>query len=214
LVLTAAQIPDEARSTTSNFYLSPTGRIGEAVEMLEKMVGSDPLNVRWRSMLGNHLTTAGRYDESIEELRKVLEIDENAWFAHAGLVRSYVLKEMMADALLCAEAAYRLASWNAIATGQLAAVLVRTGDRKRAEGLIRKLIDGPKPQTVSMGMVFYHVICEETGAAAGWFEKAIQQHDPAVIPYLRHPLMKLLQASSRWPALGKMMHLPGQGPLT
>jgi serine/threonine-protein kinase len=207
LVLTAAQAPEEARSTCTSFYLSPTGRIGEAVEILEKMVESDPLNVRLRSMLGNHLTTAERYDESIEELRKVLEIDENAWFAHAGLVRSYVLKGVMADALLCAETAYRLAPWNAIVIGQLAAVLVVIGDRDRAEGLIRELIDGPKPHTVSMGMVFYHVICEESDAAAGWFEKAIEQRDPAVIPSLRHPLMKPLQASSRWPALGKMMNL-------
>ena len=41
---------------------------------------------------------------------------------------------------------------------------------------------GPKPQTLSMGMVFYHVICEETDAAAGWFEKAIEQRDPRLSP--------------------------------
>ena len=57
--------------------LSPAGRINEAVEMLEKMVESDPLNLRSRSALGTR-TIAGAYDRANNELRKVQEIDENA----------------------------------------------------------------------------------------------------------------------------------------
>ena len=212
LFLAAGEQKEEARATCANYYLSPFGRVQEAVEMLEKMVESDPLNVRARSALGNHLTTAGGYDQAIEELRRALEIDENAWFAHASLVRSCVLQGTMPEALSAAETAYRLAPWNTIVIGQLAAVLVRSGDRNRADALIRQLIDTQNPRGTSIGMLFYHVMCEETEAAAGWFEKAIEERDPASLPYLRHPLMKPLQASSRWPALARMMNLPDDFP--
>jgi tetratricopeptide (TPR) repeat protein len=148
------------------------------------------------------------YDRAVRELRKALEIDENAWFVHAALVRSYLLKGAVPEALRCAETAYRLAPWNAIVVGQLAALLVRIGDRSRGEASIRQFMDSSNPRSTSIGMVFYHLICEETDAAAGWFEKAIEERDPALIPYVRHPLIKPLRSSSRWPALAKMMNLP------
>lgn len=208
LFLGCGELKEEARATCANYYLSPFGRINEAVEMLEKLIESDPLNVRSRSTLGNHLITAGAYDGAIKELRKALEIDDNAWFAHSALVRSYVLKGIVPEALRSAETAYRLAPWNAIVAGQLAALLVRTGDRNVGQALMRQFMDSPNPRSTSLGMLFYHLMCEETEAAANWFEKAIEERDPALVPYLRHPLMKPLQASSRWPALAKMMHLP------
>jgi hypothetical protein len=48
----------------------------------------------------------------------------------------------------------------------------------------------------------------QTEEAAEWFEKAIEEREPAVVSYLRHPLMKPLQAGPRWPALARMMKLP------
>jgi len=83
-----------------------------------------------------------------------LEIDDNAWFAHSALVRSYVLKGIMPEALRCAETAYRLAPWNAIVVGQLAALLVRTGDRNVGEALMRQFMDSPNPRSTSVGMAF------------------------------------------------------------
>jgi serine/threonine-protein kinase len=206
--LASGESKQEARATCTNYYLSPFGRINEAVEMLEKMVESDPLNVRSRATLGNHLVTAGAYDLATRELRKALEIDDTTWFAHSGLVRSYVLKGIVPEALRSAEAAYRLAPWNSVVVGQLAALLVRTGEQKAGEALMRQFMDSPNPRSASVGKLFYHLMCEETEAAADWFEKAIEERDPSLIPYLRHPLMKPLQASSRWPALAKMMNLP------
>ena len=104
--------------------------------------------MRSRSALGNHLTIAGAYDRANNELRKVLEIDENAWFAHAAPARSSALKAMAPEALRCAETAYR---------------------------------------STSVGILFYQVMCQETETAAGWFEKAVEERDPTLIPFLRHP---------------------------
>lgn len=69
----SARSEQEARATCVNYCLSPFGRVQEAVEMLEEMVESDPLNVQVRSTPGNHFRIGGRYDEAIEEPRKTLE---------------------------------------------------------------------------------------------------------------------------------------------
>jgi tetratricopeptide (TPR) repeat protein len=208
LFLASGESKEEALATCANYYLSPVGRMDEAVQMLENIVESDPLNPRSRSALGNHLTMAGAYDRAIGELRKALEIDENAWFAHAALVRCYVLKGMLPEALRSAETAHRLAPWNAIAVGQFAALLVRTGDRDRGEALIGQLMGSPGAGGMTIGMIYHHLMCGETEAAVGWFEKAIEERDPALIPCLPHPLMKPLHSSPRWPALARMMSLP------
>ena len=208
LFLSSGENKEEARATSANYYLSPFGRVHEAVEAMEQTVESDPLSVRSRAALGNHLTIAGRYEDAICELRKALEIDDHLWFVHAALARGYFLKAMMAEALGSAELAHRLAPWNAIAAGQVAALLVRTGERSRGEALMREFLDSPNARSTSIGMLFYHLICEETEGAAGWFEKAIEEREPTLIPYLPHPLMKPLRTAPRWPVLAKMMNLP------
>jgi hypothetical protein len=59
-----------------------------------------------------------------------------------------------------------------------------------------------------MALAVFHAMGGGTDAAADWFEKAIDQRDPAVVGYLRTPLMKILRSSPRWPALAKQMNLP------
>ena len=57
-------------------------------------------------------------------------------------------------------------------------------------------------------MVAYHLICSEIDEAADWYEKAIEQRDPILIPWLRLPLANQLRASPRWPKIAAMMNLP------
>jgi hypothetical protein len=56
-------------------------------------------------------------------------------------------------------------------------------------------------------MLLFHLICEGIETAGDWFEKTIEERAPVLIPFLRHPLMKPLQASSRWPALATLINL-------
>ena len=51
--------------------------------------------------------------------------------------------------------------------------------------------------------MFFHLLCGEIDQAADWFEKAIEQRDPAM-PTLGYRF----RSSPRWPALAKMMNLP------
>ena len=92
-----------------------------------------------------------------------------------------------------------------------AVILQATGSPAEAEKLHRAAaMDRPGFTTLGALAVF-HALCGDADQAADWFEKAIEQRDPAVVGYLRTPLMRILRSSPRWPALAKQMNLPEVG---
>jgi tetratricopeptide (TPR) repeat protein len=152
--------------------------------------------------------SAELYDRAIEEARKGLELDDNLWIPYQALVVSYLMKNMVAEALAAAERAYERAPWNPRIIGLLAGSLARADERGRAEALVGQLSKAKGGLVAPSGMVLYHLICGEVDAAADWFEKAIDQRDPMMVPWLRLPLAKPLRESPRWPKIAAMMNLP------
>jgi TolB-like protein/predicted Ser/Thr protein kinase len=208
LAMTAVQTVPEYGLTYAAFFLLPSGRIHEAVTVMEKAVQSDPLNAPIRSSLASCLMSAELYDRSIEEARKGLEISENLWIPYQALVMSYLMKDMVTEALAAAERAYELARWNPRIIGLLAGTLARAGERARAKTLIDNINNTPGRFVAPSGMVLYHLICSEVDAAADWYEKAIETRDPTLVPWIRLPLAKPLRMSPRWPKIAGMMNLP------
>ena len=106
------------------------------------------------------------------------------------------------EALESAEEAVRRSPWSATAAGFLAALLVRSGEKGRAERLIesmRGMIPG--------GMILYHLVCEDIDAAIDWYERAIEQRQPMAVLLAAAGYMKAIRSSPRWPKLAKMMNL-------
>jgi len=208
LAMTAVQTVPEYGLTYASFFLTPMGRIYEALTVLEKAVESDPLNAPVRSSFAASLMSAELYDRAIEEARKGLEINEILWLPYQALIVSYLMKNMIAEALTEAEKAYQLAPWHPRVIGLLAGVLARTGEQGRADALLGQVNKAQGGFVAPSGRVLYHLICGEIDAAADWFEKAIEQRDPILVPWLRLPLAKPLRASPRWPKIAAMMNLP------
>lgn len=208
IAMAATQATSETTSFYANFLLMPSGRLQEAVTLMEKTVALDPLHVPLRSVLAMCLLSAEMYDRAMEEARKALEIDEKVWIPYLVLVISCVMKGMMAEALAAAEKGYQHAPWNARPIALLAGVLAHMGERDRAEALIGQLSQAQGGLVAPSGIVLYHLICGEIDAAADWFEKAIEGRDPILVPWLRLPLAKPLRMSPRWPKIAAMMNLP------
>jgi serine/threonine-protein kinase len=206
--MTAVQTVPEYGLTYASFFLTPMGRIYEALTVLEKAVESDPLNAPVRSSFAASLMSAELYDRAIEEARKGLEINEILWLPYQALIVSYLMKNMIAEALTEAEKAYQLAPWHPRVIGLLAGVLARTGEQGRADALLGQVNEAQGGFVAPSGRVFYHLICGEIDAAADWFEKAIEHRDPYLVPWIRLPLAKPLRVSPRWPKIAAMMNLP------
>jgi serine/threonine-protein kinase len=208
IAMAAVQAPPELNLTYAAHFLLPAGRLQEAVTLLEKTVALDPLHVPVRSVFAMCLLAAEMYDRAIEEARKALEIDEHIWAPYVTLVLGYLEMGLMAEALASAEKAYQMAGWHPRVIGLLAGVLARTGEHVRAEALIGQMSQAQGGLVTPSGMVLYHLIRGEVDAEADWFESAIEQRDPILVPWLRMPLAKPLRKSTRWPKIAAMMNLP------
>ena len=113
----------------------------------------------------------------------------------------------IAEALAAAERAYSLAPWSSLAIGVFAGVLMLSGDRDRAQGLLDKLGSG-QAYGAPHGLAIFHLLCSDIDRAAAWVEKAIEERDPSVLQSLRQPYAQPLRSSRHWPKLAKLMNLP------
>jgi tetratricopeptide (TPR) repeat protein len=191
------------------YHLMPYGRLDEAVRQLERVIEEDPLNMGMRIALIHALHAAGSDHRAIEEARRVLAIDQNRWNVYLVLARIHAFHGRLDEALEAAEKAYQLGSWNVRVVAVLAGVLIRSGHRDRAAQLVEKMTaESADAYGTPMALAVFHAICGEADASADWLEKAIQQRDPAVVGYLRTPVMGIVRSSPRWPALAKQLNLP------
>lgn len=74
------------------WYLQTVGRSGESLAEQKRAVELDPLSAEANTMLGIGLFYARKYDEANDQLRRVLELEPNFWFARLYLGRIYVQK--------------------------------------------------------------------------------------------------------------------------
>jgi TolB-like protein/Tfp pilus assembly protein PilF len=194
-------IPPQVRHWYGWFYLEPMGE--DAVETLERALHADPLNLVLRQCLAVCFSVVGSYEAAATELQRILELDENFWFAHMMLAWNHALRGVLTEALSLAEKAYSLAPWSAQVVAVFAAVLRRTGDTSRAEELLQNLRNAPEVYGVPRALSFFHLLCEEIDPAADWAEKSLEQRDPFGLQ-----MAVLFRGSARWPALARMARLP------
>ena len=203
VALAREPVASHVRLWYGNHYLAPIGRFQEALDAIAKGVEADPINLLYRHIFASCLRNAGRIDEAENELRRILELDENFPWAVGTLGAVRAQQGRLEEALALSEKAHSLTPWSNPIVGQLAALLVRTGAASRAE----TLLEGLRPGTAwgaPAGMAVFHAMCGEFDRAAEWAERAIESRFPGLIPILR-PLMG---QSPEWPALARMMKLP------
>ena len=187
-----------------NHHLLPVGRTVDAIDAMERGLQGDPLNLLYRHHYARGLRLASRLEDAEAELRSILEIDDNYPHALATLGSVCAQQQRYDEALVLTEKAHALMPWSSLTAGQLAAILVRTGGVSRADALIKKLKAGEPPDAMA-GLVVFHALCGEIDQAAQWAERAIEQRDMPLIQNLGW----LLRPTNHWPALAKLMNLPG-----
>ena len=187
-----------------NHYLLPIGRPQEAVDVMARGLQEDPLNLLYRHHFAVGLRHAGRPEDAEAELRKVLEIDESFPLALGTLGAVCAQQGRFEEALTLTEKAYALTPWANPIVGQLAALLVRAGATSRADALIETLGRG-KAYGAPAGLAVFHALCGEFDRAAEWTGRAIEERYPPLVATLG----PLLRSSPGWPALAKLMNLPG-----
>jgi tetratricopeptide (TPR) repeat protein len=194
-----------ARDNYGAFYLLQVGRVEEAGAAIKRALQEDPLNLIFRMHWGTYLIAAGREVDAVTQFLEALDIDPDFLLAHAWISVAYSSQGLWSDAHRHAERMYALAP-APITAGVLAGTFVRIGERSQAETLLKTLDRGAAPGA-ALALALFNVGCGDADEALAWLEKAIDRGERmAMLPLLfrRH-----CSSSPRWPAVAKMLNLPG-----
>jgi TolB-like protein/tRNA A-37 threonylcarbamoyl transferase component Bud32 len=182
------------------------GRPRDAEESVRAAVAADPLMVFYRVHLVLILLVTGRDLEAEQQLRQVLDIDQNSYVAWFFLGHVLLARGQPNDALASFQKAHAL-NPSTRTSGTLAGAFALTGDTARAQELLDKL--GPATtHGVPTAWALFHLLQGEVDQAADWFEKAIDQKEVNAGYWTRTGIGAALRSSPRWPALAKRMNLP------
>jgi tetratricopeptide (TPR) repeat protein len=119
-------------------YLAAMGRLEEAVKGQEGVQQRLPLDLNVNSDLAGILLAAGRYNQSIEQTRKALELDPNFWWAYQNLGLAYERKKQYPEAIAALEKA-RLVDVNPSSLGYLGYVYAAAGKKAEAQKVLEEL---------------------------------------------------------------------------
>jgi tetratricopeptide (TPR) repeat protein len=183
------------------------GNVEQAIKLAERAIEEDPLEVWARMNLHAYLQAAGRDAEALEQLKKVLELDQNQVVALVSMAMLYADRGDLPGALRTARRAYAIGPWFPDTIGVLAGLTRRNGEEVESQSLAKTLGSGEAPGDARAHALF-HLLCGEIDRGADWVEKAIEQRDPSMMYYLRFVVSKGLRASHRWPKIATMIHLP------
>lgn len=207
LAMARDPVPPFVRLNYAMSYLLATGRPAEAVQEIERALQEDPLNSTLLMYRAVNLVAAGRDEEASQAYREILELNPSVSPAHTALSTLSLLRGELDQALALMEKAYALAPSMPNHIGILAGLLVRAGDRRRAEELLRKL-----PPAEAFGapraLAVYNWVLGEFDAMADWLEKALDQHDPSAMLLPRLQYGRELRSTPRWAGLMRKLNLP------
>jgi serine/threonine-protein kinase len=205
--LSANRVSDFARTFYAQYYLLPLGWTREAIEQMQRVLESDPLNVLNRSMLGFAIHAAGDTQQANAEFAKGLQTEGAHWAIYMLSSANHLGDGKIDEARAAAESAYRLAPWQPQVVGALAGLLSLTSETERAGQVLQQLKDLPAHR-VPVGMTMYYLVRSEPENAIDCIEKAIEQRDMWAARFPRFQLAKILRFSARWPAIMRAMNLP------
>jgi TolB-like protein/Tfp pilus assembly protein PilF len=205
LARASGPIAPSVQQLYAGFYLSPLGQFEEALQHSEKVIAQDPLNIMCRGRQLTILLCAEKYERAIVEAQKLLEFDEQLAWAHSIIALAQFLQGKLAEARRGADEAFCLAPLNPIAAGLQAGLLKQRGEADQVEKLLASLREMP-----ALGMILYHLVCSETEAAIGWYERAIEQRHTYAVEWASAGFLRPLRSSPRWSKVAAMMNLPAQ----
>ncbi|MDQ3255772.1 MAG: tetratricopeptide repeat protein, partial [Acidobacteriota bacterium] len=189
-------------------YLTATGRLEEAVKAQEVMQQRLPLDLNVSLDLAGILLSAGRYDQSIEQTRKALELDPNFWWSYEFLGLAYERKKQYPEAIAALEKA-RLIDVNPSILGYLGYVYAAAGKKAEAQKMLEELKELSKKRYVSAYFIaVIYAGLNDKDQAFEWFEKAYQERSPFMTLLRSETVLDNLRPDPRFKDLLKRMNLP------
>jgi serine/threonine-protein kinase len=197
-----------SRDVYAFYYLRPVGRIEEAIGQTQQALSLDPLSILIRVHLGFLFYVENKYEYSIMQFRKVLEMNPQYYLAHAWMGNVYALAGQF-DAALACYARAREADANSKFVDSLEAMtLAMAGRHDEAGVLLNQITRRAMNDYISPVSIAY--VCTAMGDKDRAFEnldRAISDRDPSILGLKSNPIFESLRNDDRYHAIVRKMQL-------
>jgi len=198
-----------AHMTYGTNYLSPMGRLEEAITEIKRSLELEPLSLIGQTTLGGTLHHMREFQAAIEQLKKVIDLDPGFYFAYWSLGRSYVCAKQFAEAEKAFVQAIELSGGIPMAVGTLAHLNIVMGHREEGLRDYQRLV--AMSQSVHVPAILMAAIqaaAENYDEALKWLEKGYEDHSPWMIWLARENSLEPLHSDPRFAALVQKIGLP------
>jgi tetratricopeptide (TPR) repeat protein len=181
------------------YSLSAMGRHEEAFAEIERAREISPQSPVLATAVANVLFLAGRYDETIEQCRKALELDSGAVSAHTVLRWAYEKKGMHNEALTAFEQERVFAGETPTTHAKRAEVLAAVGRHKEARIILQEILARRTQEWVSAyEIAIIYCAIGEYDEALRWLTRAEREHAVGFTFVRVDPRLEALRSDPRF----------------
>jgi TolB-like protein/Flp pilus assembly protein TadD len=185
------------------YFAAQMGRTEAAMAAMRRAVALDPLDPFTRSLLGQVLYYAHRYDESISAYQDelVLDADDPDAYLYPGLAH-YMLGDLQKARSACE-------AKPADGYGQpcLAITYDRLGRRADAQAMLEKVkVSGGDRNALDIAVIYAQ--WGNTAKALEWLERALRMREPSLVSVRVDPLLDPLRKEPRFQAVMRELKFP------
>ncbi len=189
------------------WFLGGLGRLDEAIAKVKKAIELDPLNSFFQSALAYYLYYARRYDDAIAQITKTLELDPASTLAPHLLGCCLLWKGDTAGAIAEFQRSKAVVA-GAWYQGLLGYAYAISGDRPKAEQMLRELEEMAKRQYVSStALAMVYLGLGEKEKALDWLDKSYQDQESACWYLTVEPIYDSVRNEPRFQAILKKIGL-------
>ena len=190
------------------WLLAMSGRPSEALAELKHAQQLDPLSLFIGTDMNVPFYVSRQYDASIEQSRKVIEMEPDFYLAHYTLAMALAQKKDYANAISEFKKAKSIADipWNDAGLGY---VYASAGRKQEAFQVIAELQAKAKQRYVSpYAIATIYAGLGNRDQTFEWLEKAYQERSPGLTLLKVEPMLDNIRSDPRYPDLLRRMGLP------
>jgi tetratricopeptide (TPR) repeat protein len=181
------------------FSLSAMGRHGEAFAEIERARQISPQSPVLATAVANVLFLAGRYDDTIEQCHKALELDSGAVSAHTVLRWAYEKKGKHNEALAAFEQERVFAGETPTTHAKRAQVLASVGRHDEARAILQEILTHRTKQWVSAyEIAIIYCAIGDADNAFRWLTQAEREHAVGFTFVRVDPRLEALRSDPRF----------------
>jgi DNA-binding winged helix-turn-helix (wHTH) protein/TolB-like protein len=185
--------------------LSNSGRHAKALEEIKLSRQLDPVSLVTNALEGQFLFFAQRNDESLDRLKKTIDLEPNFWLSHLFISRVYSEKGMHAEAVAAAKRAGEL-SGNSQSHAYRAYALAKWGKLSEAREILDELLKlSTETYVPPYNLALAYNALGEREKALQYLEKGFSDKDVRMVFLKVEPFWHNLRSEPRFLDLLKRM---------